>query len=134
MKPIHKLIMFGHKPRFFLITFKSLKTILRWKVSFSKNGVKRFVTWSKMEEKKKSTFFLKASEKKVLYILFLNHKLCDLKVYRSFTKIIFECVVQFLTILWSGLGGSSIFFLAPFFLNLDFTPSVARRGVTVEVW
>ena len=45
---------------------------------------------------KKVNFFLKVLEKRVLYVLFINRTLCDLKVVKTFHQIFFVCVVQFL--------------------------------------
>ena len=58
-----------------------------------------------VKNRKKSTFFLRASKKGVIHVLFKNRTSCDLKVRRSLSKKFFGSVEHILTILWKGLGG-----------------------------
>ena len=53
-----------------------------------------------LKNRQKSTFFLRASEKRVIYVLFKNPTLCELKVRRSLPKKNFGLIEHFLTILW----------------------------------
>ena len=79
-----------------------------------------------LENRPKSTFFLRASEKRVIYVLFKNHTVCELKVCRSLPKNSFGLIEHFLTILLQSLGGRTPC-PPPFSLNTDFTRSVAKR-------
>ena len=55
-----------------LDTFALSKTILGRKFNFSKNAAPKFLTWAKA---KKILFFFNAWEKRVNYVLFINHSL-----------------------------------------------------------
>ena len=132
--PNNVKLCFSTKTFFFskLWTFLSSKPILGWKVNFSKNAAQNYWHGSKML--KKILFFFKAWEKRVNYVLFTNHTLCDLKVCRSSRNICFEAIAQFLTILWSTLGGGgTLYFCPPFFLNLDFTRNVVKRQLLEQL-
>ena len=57
-----------------------------------------------VKNRKKSTFFLRASKKGVIYVLFKNRTSCDPKG-GSLSKKFFGSVEHIFTILWKGLGG-----------------------------
>ena len=90
--------------------------------------IQRINFWHGPKRLKKVLFFFKAWEKRVNHVLFTNHTLCDLKVCRSPAQNFFESVAQFLTILWSTLGGGKnpMFLPPPFSVNLDFTRNFVK--------